>query len=451
MNPSRHIKPASSSTGKRTAPDVSYEGDPATGVAIRDSFSYGSSTPWIEQAGTSAGAPQWAALIAIVDQGLAAGGKGSLDGPGQTLPQFYGLPAADFHDITTGYNGYSAGTGYDLVTGRGSPIANLLVPDLVNSDTLALKGATVNAVAGQSFQGTLATFTVSDPAALSSQFTATINWGDGQTSNGTIAFNSATQSFNLNGSHTYAAGGAVSITVTVRDALGRATVVVDSVTVQFPKPSLGSISPGQAAAGSANPLTLTVAGSAFFPQSVVDWNGTAQATTYVSPTQLTAAIPAADFAMGGNDQVTVFNPGPGGGTLTAATFQVVNPAPALTSIAPSQAVAGSSNPVTVTLTGSGFCRESVADWNGTALATTYVSPTQLTATIPAADFAMGGNDQVTVFNPGPGGGTFDRRDLPGDHPGAGPGSDRAQPGRGRISGAPQPHRHRLGVLPAVGG
>ena len=98
------------------------------------------------------------------------------------------------------------------------------------------------------------------------------------------------------------------------------------------------------------------------------------------------------------------------------TFQVVNPAPALTSISPAQGVAGSSNPLTLTVTGSGFCLESVVNWNATALATTYVSPTQITATIPAADFAMGGNDPITVVNPAPGRGYVDRRDLPGDHP-----------------------------------
>ena len=45
----------------------------------------------------------------------------------------YGLPAADFHDIITGFNGYNAGTGYDLVTGIGTPVANLLVPDLAGT------------------------------------------------------------------------------------------------------------------------------------------------------------------------------------------------------------------------------------------------------------------------------------------------------------------------------
>ena len=48
----------------------------------------------------------------------------------QTLPALYSLPAADFHDIVYGNNGDPAGPGYDLATGLGTPVANLLVPAL---------------------------------------------------------------------------------------------------------------------------------------------------------------------------------------------------------------------------------------------------------------------------------------------------------------------------------
>ncbi len=81
--------------------------------------------------GTSLGAPAWAALIAVANQGRVAEGGTTLDGSTQTLPALYSLPAADFHDITGGGNGTeSAGPGYDQVTGLGSPVANRLVPDL---------------------------------------------------------------------------------------------------------------------------------------------------------------------------------------------------------------------------------------------------------------------------------------------------------------------------------
>ena len=83
--------------------------------------------------GTSVAAPAWAALIAIADQGRVAMGGTTLDGPSQTLPALYSLPSTDFHDITSGGNGgYNAGPGYDEATGLGTPIANLLVPDLAS-------------------------------------------------------------------------------------------------------------------------------------------------------------------------------------------------------------------------------------------------------------------------------------------------------------------------------
>jgi hypothetical protein len=113
------------STGRRSTPDVAYDANPNTGFAVYDS--YGSSG-WMVVGGTSAGAPQWAALIAIADQGLTLAGKGTLDGA-QT--RIYQLPGGDFHDVTSGSNGYSAGARYDLVTGLGSPLANLVVGDLV--------------------------------------------------------------------------------------------------------------------------------------------------------------------------------------------------------------------------------------------------------------------------------------------------------------------------------
>ena len=82
--------------------------------------------------GTSVSSPCWASLIAIANQGRALAGASSLDGPSQTLPALYTVSSNDFHDITSGSNGgFQAGPGYDEVTGLGSPVANLLVPDLV--------------------------------------------------------------------------------------------------------------------------------------------------------------------------------------------------------------------------------------------------------------------------------------------------------------------------------
>jgi outer membrane protein assembly factor BamB len=117
--------------GKRTGPDVAYNA--GFGVSVYDSYNNGTTTPWSNLGGTSAGAPQWSALIALADQNRVLNGLASLDGPSQTLPLLYSLPSSAFHDITSGSNaGYSAGPGYDLVTGRGSPVAPQVVAGLTD-------------------------------------------------------------------------------------------------------------------------------------------------------------------------------------------------------------------------------------------------------------------------------------------------------------------------------
>jgi hypothetical protein len=117
-------------TVMRATPDVAWDGDPNTGFAVCDSYNFGS-TPWVESAGTSAGAPQWAGLLAIANQGRARRGLRSLDGATETLPMLYSLNAYDFHDITSGSNmGNAAGPGYDLVTGLGTPKVYRVIPEL---------------------------------------------------------------------------------------------------------------------------------------------------------------------------------------------------------------------------------------------------------------------------------------------------------------------------------
>ena len=135
------------STTKRTVPDVSIDADPQTGVDIVDTFDAPSS-PWMVIGGTSLAAPMWAAVIAVADQGRVLAGEGTMDGATQTLPALYALSSADFHDVTTGNNGFAAGVGYDLVTGRGTPIVNLVVNDLVSMATPTTPVPTVSPVIG---------------------------------------------------------------------------------------------------------------------------------------------------------------------------------------------------------------------------------------------------------------------------------------------------------------
>lgn len=172
-----------------------------------------------------------------------------------------------------------------------------------------------------------------------------------------------------------------------------------------PVPVLGLISPTSATAGS-GPVTLTVDGTNFISGglgSVVRWNGVNLATTYVSPTQLTATLSALDLASSGTADVTVFNPAPGGGTSAGQQFTVVAPVPTTTTLSPTTVTAGSSA-FTLTVNGTNFIRNSVVQWNGSDRVTTYHSATQLTAAITAADILSASTATVTVFNPTPGGG-----------------------------------------------
>ncbi len=197
---------------------------------------------------------------------------------------------------------------------------------------------------------------------------------------------------------------------------GGGTTGTVSVGIVNPVPVIASISPSSKFAGSAS-FTLTVtytAAQVYTPQSVVRWNGTALPTTYAG-TQLLATVGAGLIAAPGTASVTVFNPAPGGGTSNAVTFSTILPAPVLTSITPDSALFGGSA-FTLTATGTSFTTASVIRWNGSSLTTTYVSATQLSASVAASLIATAGTASVTVQTPAPGGGTSAARTFTIENP-----------------------------------
>jgi hypothetical protein len=72
-------------------------------------------------------------------------------------------------------------------------------------------------------------------------------------------------------------------------------------------------------------FTLTVNGTGFVSGSVVNWNGSARATTFVSNSQLTVSILVSDIAIASTASVTVVNPSPGGGESNAVFFPITSP------------------------------------------------------------------------------------------------------------------------------
>ncbi len=140
--------------------------------------------------------------------------------------------------------------------------------------------------------------------------------------------------------------------------------LAQTFTVNNPVPTLTTLGQTHAAGGTA--FTLTVNGTNFVATSVVNFGTKAEPTTFVSATQITAAIPASDVSTAGNVNVSVQNPTPGGGpTPTSIAFVVdgfllAGPSAAVTVKAGSTATIpititpsanGFSNPVTFSVTG----------------------------------------------------------------------------------------------------
>lgn len=106
------------SSGRRAIPDVSYNADPASGYPVYDSYGHTKADSWVVVGGTSAGTPQWAAIQAI---SKFTGATNLYADAKQKNSSSY------FRDILSGSNGTCklvcvAETGYDFITGLGSPL-----------------------------------------------------------------------------------------------------------------------------------------------------------------------------------------------------------------------------------------------------------------------------------------------------------------------------------------
>jgi subtilase family serine protease len=128
----------SGTNDRRCVPDVSYNGDPSTGFTVYDSTPYGGQVGWFTVGGTSAGPPQWAAIYSL---GLSALNTVLYSDAGSSSASSY------FRDITTGTNGlYSATTGFDYVTGLGSPLTKDFVPSSIQFTTRGIGADATGAV-----------------------------------------------------------------------------------------------------------------------------------------------------------------------------------------------------------------------------------------------------------------------------------------------------------------
>ncbi|AYV83450.1 MAG: peptidase S8 and S53 subtilisin kexin sedolisin [Hyperionvirus sp.] len=125
----------------RQVPDVAAVADPATGVVVYFTASGSQTGSWYTVGGTSLSAPLWAGFLANANEFRATKNKPKLSTV-QLLTALYNLPKAedqsasttDLYDVTSGSSGkFVSGSGYDLVTGIGSPNLSILIPTYLST------------------------------------------------------------------------------------------------------------------------------------------------------------------------------------------------------------------------------------------------------------------------------------------------------------------------------
>jgi hypothetical protein len=174
--------------------------------------------------------------------------------------------------------------------------------------------------------------------------------------------------------------------------------------VTNPAPTITQLTPATLMTGTTS-ATVAVTGTGFVSTTVIDVNGSARTTTYVSATQVNVALTASDMASAGSLSLTAMNAAPGGGTSVATAIPINNPVPTVSALSPKIVTTGTTTPTMITITGTNFISASTVQVNGVAVAATYVSATQLTFQLTVAEQTTSQLLSVSVMNPSPGGGT----------------------------------------------
>ena len=377
------------------------------------STSVGSATTLTAQVTAALVATAGTATVNVLQGGVTSNNLTFTIAPAPTIaslsPNTATAGAAAFAMTVTG-TGFASGAVVQWISGSvTTPLSTTFssattLTAQVTAALIATAGtATVNVLQGGVTSNGL-TFTIAPPPVITSlspntaaaggaAFTLTVN-GTGFVSGAIVQWNSTTLSTTFVGTTELTATVAASLIATPGTA--SVTVVENGVTsgaatfTVAAEPVITSLNPLAATAGGAA-FTLTVNGTGFLSGAAVHWNSTALTTTFVNSTQLTAQVPANLIASPGTASVTVVEDGV---TSAAATF-TVSAGPVITSLSPNTAIAGGAA-FTLTVNGTAFVSGAAVQWNGTALATTFVSTTQLTARVTASLIATAGTATVTV-------------------------------------------------------
>ncbi len=326
------------STTYRNDPDVAAEANFDNPTASNGSFLTG-------YGGTSFAAPRWAGFIALVNQQSIANGHGTV---GFVNPAIYNIGVSssygsDFHDITSGNNkptsgsgsGFNAGTGFDLVTGWGSPKGVALITALAGGSTgtadfsLSASPSSLSIAQGSSgsstvtigkingFSGTVALTASGLPSGVTASFSpasATTTSALTLTASSTATAGSATVTITgTSGSLTHTTTVALTVTTTAtadfslsaapstlsfaQGASGTSTITVNklngfassvSLTASgLPSGVTASFSP--ASATTTSTLTLTASSTATVGTATVTVTGTSGSLTHSTTVSLTVS------------------------------------------------------------------------------------------------------------------------------------------------------------------
>ena len=377
-----------------------------------------------EYGGTSFAAPMWAGYMALVNQAAAAKGNATL---GFINPALYSFGAgsgysADFHDISGGTSGsYSAVTGYDLVTGWGSPngvgLLNALT-GLASTPNFTISSSPTAITVAHGSNGT-STVTTAVSGGLNSAIGLSAT---GQPTGVTVSFNptsiaapgSGNSTMNVAVGASVAAGSyLITITGTGGGVTHTATVTLTVPTPVFTisaSPTSISVAPG---AKGTSTITTTVSGG-FNSSIALSATGLPTGTTAAFSTtpigapgagSSTLTLTAGSSTPSGTYSITVT--GTGGGITHTATVSLIVTAPSFTiSASPTsvQVTRGSKGTSTITTTASGGFNSSVAlSASGLPTGTTAAfSPTSIsgagssTLTLTTSSSTPTGTYSITV-------------------------------------------------------
>jgi len=180
---------------------------------------------------------------------------------------------------------------------------------------------------------------------------------------------------------------------------GPSSVFKFNIFSENPSPLLFALNPGGAVIGGAE-FDLYVFGLNFAPNSVVHWNDTALPTVFDDAQHLHARVSREAIASASAPSISVFTPSPGGGLSNSVQFHVSDsaPFPILNTVSPTQAAVGDSD-VVITVSGRNLRSGQTVVWQTTPLKTSFISPSELTAVLPASLMTDPGQYLIKIVDP----------------------------------------------------